>query len=240
MSLKGGKPKQKQGQGNQGWKQSNRRRFTNKKPEKKKKTLTDYVYNIGSSSQASDYETTTDFVINHIKKTYESGRDIANALETLTPVNTALWRPSLQVSVIPGNDDDAVAQRELEDKEFEMIFKNEVSWYGKRMQQYEDNLVKAYALLREQCSPLMWNKIKTSKEFRIKIMDDPIELLKIIKQNALNYKDYRYPIAIVADLVKNLFNRKTEKVCKIMSDVSKQQKKLLLLTWEDPSFWETS
>ena len=39
-----------------------------KKTEKKKTTITDFVYHIRSSKQATNYETTTDFVINYIKK----------------------------------------------------------------------------------------------------------------------------------------------------------------------------
>ena len=46
---------------------------------KKKKTIEDYFFYVGSSKQASDYEVTADFVINHIKKTFEYGQDISDA-----------------------------------------------------------------------------------------------------------------------------------------------------------------
>jgi hypothetical protein len=36
---------------------------------KTKKAIEDYFFYIGSSKQASDYETTSEFVINYIKKT---------------------------------------------------------------------------------------------------------------------------------------------------------------------------
>ena len=47
-----------------------------------KKEITDYVYYLGTAKQASeyDYETTTFFIINHIKKEFEFGNDIAVAL----------------------------------------------------------------------------------------------------------------------------------------------------------------
>ena len=64
-----------------------RRNNNNKKPEKEKKSLKDYNYYLGSSKQASDFESTTEFIINHVKKTYNHGRDIAEALKTLEPID---------------------------------------------------------------------------------------------------------------------------------------------------------
>jgi hypothetical protein len=46
-----------------------------------KKNPQDYQYFLGSTKQASDYESTTSYLINHIKKTYNYGNDIATALE---------------------------------------------------------------------------------------------------------------------------------------------------------------
>ena len=36
-----------------------------------KKTIEDYFFYVGSSKQASDYEITTEYVINHIKKLFD-------------------------------------------------------------------------------------------------------------------------------------------------------------------------
>jgi hypothetical protein len=41
-----------------------------------KKSVNDYNYYLGSAKQASDYEMTTDFLINYIKKTFDYGSDI--------------------------------------------------------------------------------------------------------------------------------------------------------------------
>ena len=60
-----------------------------KQPEtKKKKTIEDYFFYVGSSKQASDFETTSEFLINHVKKTFDRGNDIAEALRTLLPQDT--------------------------------------------------------------------------------------------------------------------------------------------------------
>ena len=72
-----------------------------KKPKfQPKKDVTDYVYYLGSSKQASDYEITTEFLINHIKKTYEYGNDIGSALEDIKPIDTTSWKPKMQVSKV--------------------------------------------------------------------------------------------------------------------------------------------
>ena len=50
---------------------------------KTKKTVEDYFFYVGSSKQASNYEITAEFVVNHIKKDFDRGNDIAEALRTL-------------------------------------------------------------------------------------------------------------------------------------------------------------
>jgi hypothetical protein len=46
--------------------------------------------------------------------------------------------------------------------------------------------------------------IKGMSEFLSKIDKDPIELLKAIKQDALNYQENRYDMSIVSDSFKTL------------------------------------
>ena len=53
------------------------------KPAHSKKSVEDYFFYVGSNKQATDYELTSEFVLNHIKKTFDQGNDIAEALRTL-------------------------------------------------------------------------------------------------------------------------------------------------------------
>ena len=62
------------------------------KDKKKKTQLEDYFFYVGSTKQASDYEVTANFVINHIKKTYDYGFDISEALRNLKEPDTDLWK----------------------------------------------------------------------------------------------------------------------------------------------------
>ena len=71
----------------------------NKEPQvKKKKTIEDYYFYVGSSKQASAFETTSEFLINHVKKTFDRGNDIAEALRKLEPQFTEQWKPILRFS----------------------------------------------------------------------------------------------------------------------------------------------
>ena len=80
------------GRGNSHYKGHN----PNRKP--KPKSVEDYMYYLGSAKQASDYETTTEFLINHIKGEFHYGEDIGNALSALEPYDMEQHEPSLRVS----------------------------------------------------------------------------------------------------------------------------------------------
>ena len=109
---------------------------------KKKKTIEDYFFYVGSSKQASDFETTSEFLINHVKKTFDRGNDIAEALRTLLPQDTELWKPVLGFS----NDANEVVAKQ-EDRQNEIEFKANLDEFMRRKRMYENNLVKAYALI---------------------------------------------------------------------------------------------
>ena len=155
-----------------------------KKPEIKK-SLIDYNYHVGSARQASDYEITTEFLINYIRKTYEYGDDIAIALEKLQHVKTDEWKPSMQVSLAT---EDVI--REAENRQFEIEFKSDYDTYSKRKEVYTNNKTKSYALLWERCTKGMKNKIEAITDFEPRIKTDPIELLKSIRQHSLNYQEH--------------------------------------------------
>jgi len=79
---------------------------------KELKKLEDYWYYVDSTRQASDYENTTEFLINHIKKSYEQGNDIAKKMQTMTAVDQSKWQPTLKMST-----------DSRENKEYEMKYK---------------------------------------------------------------------------------------------------------------------
>ena len=81
-------------------------------------------------------------MINYIKKLYDYGNNIGSVLETLEPVDTTEWRPTMRFS----SDEDETVQKN-KNCQYEIEFKADYDLYSKRLQTFENNKIKAYALL---------------------------------------------------------------------------------------------
>ena len=112
------------------------------------------------------------------------------------------------------------ALRDIENKQFEIEFKSDYDAYRKRLHINENNLTRAYALLWERCTKAMKNKIESRSDFET-IRNDPISLLKAIKEHALNYQENRYSMAIVLDSMRTLMNTK-QKEGELLQDYTKR------------------
>ena len=121
-----------------------------------KKELNDYTYFMGTAKQVSEYETTTLFIINHIKKDFEFGNDIASALDELKEIDITRFKPRLRTS-----ESESLSEKITEDKQYELEFKEEFSAYMKRKQCYDNNRFKAYAVIWERCAKGMQSKIES-------------------------------------------------------------------------------
>jgi hypothetical protein len=168
-----------------------------------KKTLADHVYFNRTAKQTADYQTTTYYFTNHIPKTCEFGSDIAFALKHHKSYDMDKHKPKLQSSKAKKDED-----KEVENCQFEIEFKEDFSAYMKQKQLYEANTTKAYALIWEQCSKGMQGKIEANKKFEAENFENPIELLEIIKNNCLNYQEHCYEMSIILDSIKTMVNMK--------------------------------
>jgi hypothetical protein len=74
------------------------------------------------------------------------------------------------------------------------------------MNTYENNQVKAYAVIWERCTRGMRQKIESRVEFPHKIENNPIELLKAIKEHTQNFQEHHYNMSIVLDSLRSLLN----------------------------------
>ena len=92
----------------------------------KKKSIKDYYYYIGSSKQTAGCTLTTEHVINHIKKEYDRGGDIAEALRTGEESDQSNWEPRLGFSL---SQDPTT--KTTEDKQYKMLFKAELDEFQK-------------------------------------------------------------------------------------------------------------
>ena len=73
------------------------------------------MFYTGTAKQASDYITSANFVINHIRKTYKEGDDIARAMEQGTDFDFDAAAPTLKVSTETED-----AKKELQERQFAM------------------------------------------------------------------------------------------------------------------------
>jgi hypothetical protein len=145
-----------------------------------KKSVNDYNYYLGSSKQAFDYETTTEYRINHIKKVFDYGNDIRTALELLELISTLAWKPRMQVSIATTEQD-----RTAENQQYEIEFKADYVTYSKRVQAYENNNAKANALLWERCNKAMKNKIEAKSDYD-RIKNNPVIINPYLALSALS------------------------------------------------------
>jgi hypothetical protein len=102
---------------------------------KKKKSIEDYYFYVGSSKQASDFEMTSKFLVNYVKKTFDRGNDVAKALRILEPTDTDLWKPALTFSI-----ETDVTLKAQEDRQYELEYKADLDEFMRRRRAYNDNL----------------------------------------------------------------------------------------------------
>jgi hypothetical protein len=208
--MSGYNPGRRGGRGGRGYRNNNsnngRGNCNNNKDFKatnKKKILEEYYFYVGSAKQASNYKSAANFTINHIKKDYERGRDIAESLRELKKPNTDTWMPKLKGST---KKDDAA--KETENRQFKMEYKAMLSEALHRIRIYDDNLVKSYALIWERCNTAMQSRLEQRTDYESTIYNDPIELLQAIKEHALDYQETRYKMSIISDAFRALFGTK--------------------------------
>ena len=96
------------------------------------------MYYLGSAKQASDYQVTTAYLINHIQKTFDLPEGIRDTLRNEELVDTNKWKPELEVST--NTDDD---NRAVENKMFELEYKVKYTKWLNNTEIYKANLIKA-------------------------------------------------------------------------------------------------
>ena len=92
--------------------------------------------------------------------------------------------------------------QQTKDEDLLEEYKLEMQSYMKRRDNYNDNKVKAYGLLFGQCSKSMQNKILERDNFDTTIEDNPIELIKVIKQEAMSFQTNKHPMASMLSSLK--------------------------------------
>ena len=165
-----------------------------------KKNVDHFMFHVGTPNTAANFTKTRDVLINHIYETYENSEDIGKALENLEKCDLTKVKPTLKKSKKTSKE-----AQEVENEQFKLEFKTDYDEYKKRERVLAANMTKAYAFLWSHCTKEMQDQVQARKEFSKTIKGDPIELLKPIRQHALDYQENRYVMKIVHDSMKALF-----------------------------------
>ena len=87
-----------------------------------------------------------------------------------------------------------------------MEYKAEQDEAMRRKCTYKDNTFKAYALLWERCAKAMQNKLLSQSNYKSAVVyNDPLALLRAIKEHSLNYQETRYKMSIISDTFRAAF-----------------------------------
>lgn len=168
-----------------------------KSEQAKKKS--DRKYYVGSAKQAADYDKNTEYHLNELQTTLKDASEVIASLRALTKFDIDTLRPVMKP---PTKTTDAEKALELE--ELRIQYQAEMEDFMTTKRHFKTNWANAYGYLWQQCSTGMQTKIRARTEFESKIRDDPIELLKVIKEHALNFQPNRLDVSIMRDSINNL------------------------------------
>ena len=147
------------------------------------------------TSQQVTFETVKNAIIQTIQRTYKCGDDIADSLEAEQMKDLNTESPTRSISVKP----DAAA-KEMEQKGFDIEHTARFAQHLEREELLRTNTRKAYALIfQNYCNKAMRNRIEQHPDFDTKIKNNPIELLKAIKQLMHDPVRARYPFASLTE-----------------------------------------
>jgi hypothetical protein len=131
-----------------------------------------------------------------VQKSFRNGKDVADSKRKMDRINMTSKIPVRKLSRAMDADD-----RATEQEGYDILYKAEIDMYMKRRDKLEDNMNKMYSLIYLQhCSnKTIQDRIHAHPDFKTKIKNDPIELLKAIEILINDPVQARYPYASVTE-----------------------------------------
>ena len=175
------------------------------------------------------------YLILHIRKTYENGGDITNAIEKQEPFNFDSSAPKLKIlTTVKKAHTSAEEKLEIkhENDQYKIKLKAELQLHLKQKSHYRTNLGKAYAFLFGQCTTCLQYRIEAKAEYESKIKDNPIKLLETIKEHSLSFDDKKKADIVIINAIMNLMTTRQRhnedltnytKCLKVVSDLCKEK-----------------
>ena len=177
---------------NKGKGRGNKSKKENRSAPKQRSKLSDYIFQVGTAKQASDFVVVHDYLARYVGIHFNKAADISQALEEMKHVT--FTEPVWKVSTAKD-----AAQKEQETEKFRLDYNIEMKKFTDKKENYENNSKKAYKFLWEQCSVTMRDRVESIPGFAANIKEDPVELLKAIKSFALAFQETKYPVLSIDD-----------------------------------------
>lgn len=162
--------------------------------------LAGYTYTYDPHTRTDQFDRTTKFIVEYIKKECQFPKDIAKCLLSLTEPNTDEWRPKSQTLTEKEKGDTDLVEM------LRQIKNEEVKRYVRRKEVLEDNKCMAYTLILGQCSKALKAKLKGQDDWEAcEENSDVIQLLSSIKVWMMNHQDTLYPTMASANTISTIF-----------------------------------
>lgn len=168
--------------------------------------LAGYTYSYDPSTRADQFERTTEYIAEYLKKDSEFPNDLAKCIMTREEPDTDAWMPK------PRQLTDAERTAEENNPELkkmmEQVMGEKVKEWMLRKRKFGKNKCHAFTLVYGQCSPALKSKLKGVSGWEdTKNNSDLVNLLRSIKVLMLNHQDTCYPTLSVLVTLQTLFKR---------------------------------
>ena len=134
----------------------------------------------------------TTYLILRIRKTYEHGSNITDAIKNQEPFNFDPSAPRLKI-LSSIETDTTTPQEKLEIKhekdQYKIKYKAELQLHLRQKSHYHTNLGKVFAILFGQCMTGLQHRIEAKAKYESKTKGNPLKLLETIKENSLSFND---------------------------------------------------
>ena len=175
-----------------------------------------FIPHYTGKQQMVTYDSVKDHIVQQIQKSFKYGNDIAQAIRDMVyedENNLGGGKPTRQIVAVPMDKDTRESLHmtlQIEQEGYDIEYKEELRKYNIRKDVYEENKVKAYALIFGYCNKTMQNRIEESKDFESIIRDDPLELLKEIKKKMYDPARAKYEYVTLTESLSRILNTKQE------------------------------
>ena len=161
-----------------------------------------HMHDSALRKNAESFGKVKEAIVLRIQKTFTNGRDLAECLQDGT--EKVFNEPILQRAI--NEDADTMA---FQQKMFDMKWQVDYKRFVDQEKEYQENLVKAYALIFESyCSKEVQVAIKELPDYQTHVLDKPLELL--IKVEALMHTPQKaiYPLLTLVEILLNMLQVK--------------------------------